>query len=109
MFGSLVLCHPPPLQTFVLIVRDVGKEAEQHFQVLCSAFLMLLLINSNKTITTHVTNNNLTVQASHITVMQEMDGLKSALVQCAFAWEENMKVVQSLHYHQCETINALEA
>ena len=95
--------------------EEESKEVEQYLQVLCSAFLMLFVINANKTVTTHVTNNNLTVQASHITV-QEMDGLKSALAQrasqleqWAFAWEETMKAVQREHDHQRAKIGALEA
>ena len=96
--------------------KGENKDVEQYLQVLCSAFLMLLLINANKTVTTHVTNNNLTVQASHITIMQEMDGLKSALAQRAsqmeqweFAWEETMKAVQREHDDQRDIISALEA
>ena len=96
---------------------ESGEQGQQ-LQVLCSAFFMLLLSNTNKTAvtTTHVTNNNLTVQASHITVMQEMNGLKSALAQrtsqleqWTSAWEENMKMVQSRHADQSDAINDLEA
>ena len=96
---------------------ESGEQGQQ-LQVLCSAFFMLLLSNTNKTAvtTTHVTNNNLTVQASHITVMQEMNGLKSALAQrtsqleqWTFAWEENMKLIQSRHADQSDAINDLEA
>ena len=96
---------------------ESGDQGQQ-LQVLCSAFFMLLLSNTNKTAvtTTHVTNNNLTVQASHITVMQEMNGLKSALAQrtsqleqWTFAWEENMKTIQIRHEDQSDAINDLEA
>jgi len=87
------------------------KSDSQCLQVLCSAFLILLLINSHQTVTTHVTNNNLTVQAENITVMQEMDGLKSTLAnqssqleQWALAWGHNMRFYE----HQCNKVQALE-
>ena len=101
-------------EMFEAATTESQAEGEQHIQQLCSAFLMLLLINTNKTVTTHVTNNNQTVQ-SHITVTQEINGLRAALAQqtsqleqWAFAWEENRKMIQSHHADQSDIIRDLE-
>jgi hypothetical protein len=85
-------------------------------QTLCSSFFLLLLINTTKSNTTNVINNNLTVQASHITVTQELVGLRSELAQrngqleqWACAWEESMAEIHSRYEDQSNTNRELEA
>ena len=93
-----------------------GDSDSLDLQTLCSSFFLLHLINTTKSNTTNVINNNLTVQASHITVTQELVGLRSELAQrngqleqWACAWEESMAEIQSRYEDQSNTIRELEA